>query len=325
MQRKKIVVLGTGGTIAGTAASAYDGTGYVAAQRSVEELLQALPQAGPPGLELVSEQVAQIDSKDMDSAVWRHLLQRCRHWLTQADVAGLVITHGTDTIEETAYFLHAMLDAPVPVVLTCAMRPATSLQADGPQNLLDAMALAAQPQARGVMVVCAGTIHGAREVQKVHTWQLDAFSSGEAGPLGHIVNGVVRWHRDWPAGTAEFAPRGQERALQSAPWPRVEIVLSHAGASGALVEALVSAEVAQALGMPRVQGLVVAGTGGGTVHHELEAALLRAREAGVRVVRATRCCLGQVNARPDDAIPAAGGLSPVKARIALMLELLAAG
>lgn len=324
MQRKKIMILGTGGTIAGTAASAYDSSRYVAAQRSIEDLLQALPRAGLPGVEIVSEQVAQIDSKDMDTAVWRQLLQRCRHWLAQPGVAGLVITHGTDTIEETAYFLHAVLDAPVPVVLTCAMRPATSLQADGPQNLLDAMALAAHPQARGVTVVCAGTIHGAREVQKVRTWQLDAFSSGDAGPLGYVVHGGVRQNRDWPAGVAAMGAIPLERLPQALAWPRVEIVTSHAGASGAMVDALVSAEVAQALGAPGVQGLVVAGTGGGTVHHELEAALLRAQAVGVQVRRASRCCMGQVNARADDAIPDAGGLSPVKARIALMLELLAA-
>ena len=133
-------------------------------------------------LPLVAEQVAQIDSKDMGFDIWRHLALRCAHWLAQADVAGIVITHGTDTLEETAFFLQAVLAPAKPVVLTCAMRPATALAPDGPQNVLDAVAVAAAAGARGVVVVCAGTIHGAADVAKQHTYRLDAFSSGDAGP-----------------------------------------------------------------------------------------------------------------------------------------------
>lgn len=320
MGREKIVVLGTGGTIAGTAASAHDSARYVAAQRGVDELLQGLPRDGLPALEVVSEQVAQLDSKDMTPTVWRRLLARCRHWLAQPGVAGLVITHGTDTIEETAFFLHQTLSAPVPVVFTCAMRPATSVQADGPQNLLDALALAAHPRAHGVMLVCAGVVHDARAVQKVRTWQLDPFSSGDAGPLGHVVHGQVRQLRAWPRAERLWSiPEDGELA-----WPRVEIVLSHAGATAAQVDVLASAACAQRLGVPPVRGLVVAGTGGGTVHAELEAALLRAQATGVRVWRSTRCALGQINEHAEQALPGVAGLSPVKARIALMLELLAA-
>lgn len=314
VERKKIVVLGTGGTIAGLAPDPYDSSRYRAAQRSVSDLLQALPGDGRKDLEILSEQVAQIDSKDMGVAVWQALVRRCRHWLAQPDVAGLVITHGTDTIEETAYLLHETLEARRPVVLTCAMRPANSLQADGPQNLLDALALAAHPQARGVMVVCAGVIHGARDVQKIHTWQLDAFASGDDGPIGHVVHGAVRRARDWPVSAS--APMS-DALLQSPTWPRVEIVTSHAGAGAALVDALLLPA------QPPVRGLVVAATGGGTLHHDLEAGLLRALAAGMRVVRSTRCSLGTVRPQPDQRIPDSNGLSPVKARIALMLELLA--
>ena len=154
MSGKKIVVLGTGGTIAGTAASAGDNIGYTAAQVGVEQLIAAVPPLA--GWPLASEQVAQVDSKDMDAAIWRQLAQRCAHWLAQDDVQGIVITHGTDTLEETAYFLHAVLAPAKPVVLTCAMRPATALVPDGPQNLLDAVTLARDAAWCGVQAVLGG-------------------------------------------------------------------------------------------------------------------------------------------------------------------------
>ena len=318
MQGKKIVVLGTGGTIAGTLSG--PGGAYVAAQKAVAELLAGLPLSA--AFELVSEQVAQVDSKDMDLAVWQALLRRCRHWLAQPEVQGLVITHGTDTLEETAYLLQALLAPAKPVVLTCAMRPADAIDADGPQNLLDALAVAAEPGAHGVMAVCAGRMHSAIDVQKVRTWQLDAFSSGEAGDLGQVVQGRVVLSRNWPQVPAQYAADAIEKIVNLAAWPRVEIVLSHAAASGATVDALVAPDVAARFGAPPVRGLVVAATGNGTLHQALEAALQRAAAQGVRVVRATRCTQGRVWPRPGDAWPDSQGLSPVKARLALMLELL---
>jgi len=323
VNRKKIVVLGTGGTIAGTAARATDNLGYTPAQRGVGELLAAIPDLAQFPFELLSEQVAQIDSKDMDFSIWQRLLQRCAHWLERDDVQGLVLTHGTDTLEETAYFLQAMLAPRKPVVLTCAMRPATSIGADGPQNLLDALTVAAYPGARGVVLVCAATIHSAREVQKVHTWRLDAFSSGDAGALGHVVRGTLNMSRNWPQDPPALSGDAIRTLANLPSWPRVEIVMSHAGANGAMVDALVSPEVAQRFGAAPVRGLVVAATGNGSVHHELEAALLRAQACGVRVVRATRCCNGRVLPVADQVIPDSKGLSAVKARVALMLELVA--
>ncbi len=135
-----VVVLGTGGTIAGAASEASDNVGYVAGQRSVADLLRAVPALAGAALE--TEQLAQLDSKDMTHAVWRLLALRCAHHLTRPEVVGIVITHGTDTLEETAWFLQRTLAPERPVVLVAAMRPATSLQADGPQNLLDAVAVA---------------------------------------------------------------------------------------------------------------------------------------------------------------------------------------
>ena len=190
----KIVVLGTGGTIAGKAGSAGDNIGYVAGQVGVQELLEAVPglmQAAQGPLQM--EQVAQIDSKDMEFSVWSDLATRCLRYLADDTARAIVITHGTDTLEETAWFLQSVLNATKPVVLTCAMRPATAMAPDGPQNLLDAMAVATAPGARGVLAVCAGVVHGARQVQKVHPYRVDAFSSGETGPLGWVEEGHVRW------------------------------------------------------------------------------------------------------------------------------------
>lgn len=320
---QKIVVLGTGGTIAGTAASPTDGH-YVAAQKGVAELLAGLPGALPAGFEVMSEQVAQIDSKDMDVAVWQALLRRCTHWLAQPDVQGVVVTHGTDTAEETAYLLQAVLAPTKPVVLTCAMRPATAVSADGPQNLLDALAVACHPGASGVVLVCAGQIHSALDVQKLHSWQLDAFSSGEAGAIGRVRQGRLDLWRNWPSGLVKFDSGAIENIASTSEWPRVEVLLSHGAACGATVDALVAPDVAARSGAAPVRGLVVAGTGGGTVHQALEAALRRAQDAGVRVLRSSRCALGSASARPGDAFSAVPGLTPAKARLALMLELLSA-
>jgi L-asparaginase len=316
MHRQQIVILGTGGTIAGRADSVSDNIGYTAAQLGVEELLAAIPAPAEAGM-VVTEQVAQIDSKDMSFAIWAKLAARVSHYLAQPDVQGIVITHGTDTLEETAFFLQTLLAPAKPVVLTCAMRPATALVPDGPQNLLDAVAVARHAGARGVVAVCAGVIHGAQDVQKVHTYRLDPFSSGDAGPIGYVEEGAVRQLRNWPESHAVYAQSAIKSIAKlegTTDVPRVEIVMNHAGAGGAIVHAL------QAQG---VQGLVVAGTGNGSLHHELEDALRKAQAAGVKVIRASRCLDGRVLPTPADAFPGSDGLSPVKARISLILQLLA--
>jgi L-asparaginase len=324
---KKLVVLGTGGTIAGLAATAGDNIGYTAAQLSVTQLLAAIPALAGLPCEVICEQVAQLDSKDMGYAVWQALAARVRHFLAEPDVIGIVITHGTDTLEETAYFLHAVLPAALlarkPVVLTCAMRPATALVPDGPQNLMDACAVAQAPGAAGVVVVCAGTLHSAVAVQKVHPYRLDAFSSGEAGPLGFIEENSLRLTSNWHFSHGDIEEFAILNIAVVKSWPRVEVVMNHAGASGAMVDALLlQSEVGHA---DPVRGIVVAGTGNGTVHEALAAALLRAQAAGVRVVLASRCSQGRVLPVPGGLWPDSKGLSPVKARIALMLSLLMSG
>ena len=327
MTAKKIVFLGTGGTIAGTANCNSDNVGYVAAQVGVDDLLLAVPglSEGLADLVLVTEQVAQVDSKDMSFEIWQRLAVRLVHHLSQADVKGVVITHGTDTLEETAYFLHAVLPcdqlARKPVVLTCAMRPASSKTPDGPQNILDAVSVVNAQGAHGVLVVCAGTVHGAQAVQKVHPYRLDAFSSGECGPIAFVEEGVVRLVNQWPLDPVDKVRVAIELIANTVPWPRVEIVMSYAGASGATVDGLLL-QVPSNHQFP-VAGLVVAATGNGTVHRDMASALTRAVKAGVRVVVSTRCPLGCVIAQQVQQFEDAQGLSPVKARVALILSLMA--
>jgi L-asparaginase len=309
---RTIVVLGTGGTIAGQAASPDEHVAYTSAVLPVDRLLAALP-AGEDGLVTESEQVAQVDSKDMDFAIWRRLAEAVTRHLARAEVGGIVITHGTDTLEETAYFLARVVAATKPVVLTAAMRPASARDADGPRNLADAIAVAAGAPEAGVVVVLAGQVHSARAVRKVHPTRLDAFSSGEQGALAGVQDGTVRPLRDWPQ---EAAPIGLA-ALPEEPaaWPWVEIVTGVAGADGRAVDLLVQGGVA---------GIVVAATGNGTLHRRLEQALLRARGRGVAVLRSTRCLDGALAAAEGDALAAAGDLTPVKARVELILTLLRA-
>ena len=310
-KNKKVVVLATGGTIAGWASDLNAPHHYQAGQIGVGQLLEGLKES-PHGI--VSEQLAQMDSKDADHDFWRCLAQRCDYWLAQPNVIGLVVTHGTDTLEESAYFLQAVLQPRKPVVLTCAMRAANDPHSDGPGNLQDALALAGTGNA-GVMVVCASDVHAAHEVQKVHSLRLNPFSSGDLGPIGQMKDGQFKRLRHptrvhWP----EPLPTLRD-LLEHQPWPQVHVVMSHAGNDGSVVRAM------QALDPPA--GWVVAGTGNGTLHRALQEALEQAQRQGARVVRTSRCPWGGVQSRADDVFSQAGQLTAVQARVALMLALMA--
>jgi L-asparaginase len=201
------------------------------------------------------------------------------------------------------------------------MRPATAASPDGPQNLLDALTLAAGATGSGalgvlgVLVVMGGTVHAGVDVRKLHGYRLEAFGSGDAGPVALVQDGAVRALRAWPAWPADppFAA-----ALQTDPavWPAVDIVTSHAGARAATLDALVAAGA---------RGIVLAGTGNGTVHAALRAAAQRAQAQGVRVLRATRCVAGGVVGAPADALPSAGDATPAQARVQLLLSLVSGG
>jgi L-asparaginase len=248
----------------------------------------------------------------MDHATWLQLRARLGVHLARPEVDGIVVTHGTDTLEETAYFLHRTLAAPKPVVLTAAMRPATALSADGPQNLLDAVTLARESGARGVLVAFAGKAFAGADLRKVHGYRVEAFDAGDAGVLGVIADGTLRRFRDWPDERLHPAAAVLPPADR---WPAVDLVTSHAGARGALVDALVAGGA---------RGLVIAGTGNGSLHRELLAAARRAEAAGVRVRRASRCQLGGVVGTRPGALATYGALTAPQARIELLLDLMVA-
>lgn len=322
---RKIVFLGTGGTIAGRSDVAGDNVGYRAGAVPLGDILRSVSglEEALAGRTLEAEQVAQLDSKDMTPQVWCRLVQRTVSWLEQQDVDGVVITHGTDTLEETAYFLSRVLPKELlsrkPVVMTCAMRPASARFADGPGNVLDALAVVGASGARGLTVVCAGQIHAGRYVQKVHTYRLDPFESVDTSPAGVVEEGRVRLVGGWDAAIPDGGA-SLEWVTDWAPRPaRVEILVSHSGAGGHMVRALLSDKAPEA----PLKGLIVAGTGNGTIHSDLEAALQEAAARGIEVVRVSRCMHGQI----VEASHLAGqkfrhyALPATKARIELMLEL----
>jgi L-asparaginase len=314
MSLPTIAILATGGTIAGSADDAGSAARYRAGAVPIDQLLAA----SKLGLERIAnvraEQVAQIDSKDLTFDVWEKLVARIRHWIDVEQVDGVVITHGTDTLEETAMLLHLTQHTDTPIVMTAAMRPSTSLSADGPLNLLNAVRVAANPasRGRGVLVALNQRVHAARDVQKGHTYAVEAFVSPDVGPMGYVLDTQVQFQRatQRPAqgDVLPLPPAGQ--------WPWVEVLASYAQPDARLVDALVAAGV---------KGLVIAATGAGSIHANLETALQRASSQGVHVLRSTRTGAGVVPAQPDgQGWASTGTLNPYKARVLLML-LIAAG
>jgi L-asparaginase len=307
----RVHVLATGGTIAGRAGSEVE-PGYRPGEVTVQALIAA------PHLrelaELTGEQVAQIGSQDMNDGLWLRLAARVNALFAGDQADGIVITHGTDTAEETGYFLHLTVKSDRPVVLTGAMRPATSLSADGPLNLFNAVGVAADPEARGrgAIVAINDDLHSARDVTKSNTTDVQTFISPGPGLLGTATYGRIRYFRHpTHAHTtgSEFSTNGLERL------PRVDILYAHAGMPPDLVRASTS------LG---ARGIVVAGVGNGNVSTDAAAALAEAVKAGVIVVRSTRVVSGDVgrNIEMDDdalGLVAADQLNPQKSRVLLQL------
>lgn len=318
-KEKKIVVLATGGTMAGLASDVSQPAQYQAGVVHVSDLLAGLPYPFEQthGVLLHAEQVAQIDSKDMDDAVWRALSERLLHWIEQDDVRGVVVTHGSDTLEETACFLQAVFKPAKPVVLTCAMLPANVPESDGPTNLLDALVVAMREDLHGVLTVCGGSVHAGLGVQKIQSHDLRPFVS-HAGPVGRVKEGHYVDLQPMPLDKFDWPMPSPTEVLQSAAWPRVELVINHAGANGSNVRDMMRSSHPP-------QGFVVAGTGNGTVNKSLEDALKEAQTQGVHVVRTTRCALGTVSALPGDGLPAMPNMTPAQARVSLQLGLLKRG
>ncbi|WP_029003582.1 asparaginase [Azorhizobium doebereinerae] len=304
-----IVILATGGTIAG-AADPRSGLGYNAGAISADALIASVPGISAHA-RLSAEQISAIGSQDMSEEVWLKLAARIDALDKTADVAGIVITHGTDTLEETALFLDLATRTDKPVVLVGAMRPATAVSADGPRNLLEAVMVAASPQARGrgALVVLNDTIHGARDVTKTDTVSVQTFRSPNFGPVGGVSPDRVVFYAA-PASRQSFPSKG-------GPLPQVEIVYAYAGVDARPVEA------ARAAG---ARGIVLAGVGDGNASKATIAALQAAAKAGVVVVRSSRTGAGPVlrNIELNDdelGFVAAAFYNPAKARVLLQLLL----
>jgi len=337
----KTMVLGTGGTIAGLVIDASNPSNYKASQLALTDILR---QAGISTLRLELHDVAQIDSKDMGAAVWRRLLQAVVTAQLRVDVQAIVITHGTDTLEETAFLLDLMGPWTKPVVLTCAMQPADSPTADGPANLRDALLLAHHPAFKGVAVVCAGQAHHAQHVQKIRTDQNDAFSSGLRHPLAQMHDGQWVFSEElasvsnidpWAPASGRVtsldpAPKASlpvanwqrptlETLLNTTDWPRVEWLTNHADADGDMVlDLLATGSKARR----PLRGLMVAATGAGTVSIGLEESLMKAKDAGVVVWISSRCVWGQAQFFKPRPWGQATPLNPAKAMVALRVMLL---
>jgi L-asparaginase len=313
----KIKVLATGGTIAGAQAAQSD-AGYKSGTFSVNDLIKAVPQLTNVAV-LSGEQIANIGSQTMNHEVWLKLAARCNELLAQDDVDGIVITHGTDTMEETAYFLSLVVHSDKPVVLVGSMRPATAISADGPINLYNGVALAANPEARGrgPLVVLNDTIHYAREAQKMHTTRMDTFQSPNRGIAGMMNTGKAFFYsmNTTRHGTkSEFSVDGKG----TNDLPRVDIVYSYANLGGDMIDALVA---------NGAKGIVLDGVGDGNTTDAALAALEQAAKKGVVVVRCSRTGSGVVDRNVevnDDKLGFIAGmeLSAQKARILLMLGLM---
>ena len=310
-----VVILATGGTIAGSGATSTTTVGYKPATVPVQALIDAVPELKKVAT-VQGEQVFQIASQNMTNEYWLKLAKRVNELLQQPDVDGIVVTHGTDTLEETAYFLNLVAKSAKPVVIVGAMRPSTALSADGPINLYNAVLVAGSKEAvgKGVLVCMNDQINSARDVTKTNTSTADTFKSPELGVLGYIQGDRVAFYR-LPARrhtlNSEFDISGADKL------PNVEIAYGFANVSRTTVDALAAAGV---------DGIVYAGVGDGNPSEVTEQALADARAKGILIVRSARVGNGivarnsEVNDDKRDFV-VSDTLNPQKARILLMIAL----
>jgi L-asparaginase len=312
---KNIVILGTGGTIAGTATCNTETLEYTSAAIAVTELIALLPALNKVA-NVTGEQIAQIDSADMTQELWLLLAKRINELLASNQVDGIVVTHGTDTLEETAYFLNLVIKSEKPVVVVGAMRPATAISTDGPMNLYNAVSLAASNEAfgHGVMVCLNDTINSSRDVTKTNTLLQDTFKAPELGYLGYIQRGQPYFYR---LASRKHTIHSEFDVDGLTSLPPVDIIYGYVDCKDFLVEAAVQAGV---------KGLVFAGVGNGSMSATLEKAFAKVQRKGIVVVRSTRVSNGIVtrNGAVDDDhynFVVSDTLNPQKARILLMLSL----
>ena len=312
--KPNIHILATGGTIAGTGSSA-TGTSYTAGQVAIGALLDAVPEIKDIA-NVTGEQIVRIGSQDMNDEVWLTLAKKINELLKRPDIDGIVITHGTDTMEETAYFLDLTVKCDKPVVMVGAMRPSTSMSADGPFNLYNAVVTAADKASanRGVLVVMNDTVLDGRDVTKTNTTDVATFKSVNYGPLGYIHNGKIDYQRTPARKHTSDTPFDVSKLNEL---PKVGIVYNYANASDLPAKALVDAGY---------DGIVSAGVGNGNLYKSVFDTLATAAKNGTAVVRSSRVPTGATtqDAEVDDAkygFVASGTLNPQKARVLLQLAL----
>ena len=313
-QKPVVYILATGGTIAGTGSSS-TAANYKPGDIGVEQLLAAVPELSEIAY-VKGEQVVNISSQDMTTQIWLRLANRINEILMQEEVAGVVITHGTDTQEETAYFLNLTIKSDKPVVITGSMRPSTALSADGPRNLYNAVACAVAPESKGqgVLLVMDDRILSADDVTKTHTLHVSTFQSPNYGPVGYLYGGRPIYMRN---SHKRHTLHSEFDVSALTDLPRVEIMMGYAGADDLFVHAAIQAGV---------KGIVYAGMGNGNPSTIALDALSQAAQQGIAVVRSTRVPTGpstQGNEVDDDQLGfvASWMLNPQKSRVLLMLAL----
>ncbi len=313
-QAKNVVILATGGTIAGAGDSCV-GSKYAPGKVGIDQVIKNIP-----GLDKLAdirtEQVMQIASQDFNDVTWLTIAKRVNELLAQSSVKGLVITHGTDTLEETAYFLNLVVKSKKPVVLVGAMRASTSLSSDGALNLYNAVALAASDEAygKGVLVMMNDEIYAARDVAKISTTNVSAFKSPNSGVMGSVLYGAVKFYYS-PLRAHTSQTVFDVRKAESL--PKVEIIYAYAGVDVSMIDYLIESGA---------KGIILAGVGDGNISKQGVEKLAKAAKKGVLIVRSAHLGSGLVepNVEIEDeklGFVTADNLSPQKARILAMLAL----
>src|SRR6478672_4992637 len=313
-QLPRVIILATGGTIAGAGASA-DRAGYTAGKIPIDDLIGGIPTVKKIAT-ITGEQVASVGSQDMTLDIWKKLAVRANEIFAKDEADAIVVTHGTDTQEETGYFLDLLVNSTKPVVLTGSMRPATAISADGPKNLYDAITVAIDPKSkgRGVLISFNEGIFDAREVMKLSTSFTNAFGSPNTGAVGQAYDGRVEYYL---SSDREVNPKKPIVIKADTKLPRVDIVYMYADAPSDQIDMLIG---------KKVDGIVIAGVGNGNFNKAYMEAVKRAVAAGIIVCRASRAPSGRVVLHDeinDDELGTivSDDLTPQKARILLMLGL----
>ena len=309
-----IYILATGGTIAGSGSGTLD-TSYTSGTVTVDKLIAAVPEINKIAT-IKGEQISNIGSQEMNNEVWFKLANRVNELLTSGKADGVVITHGTDTMEETAYFLNLVVKSDKPIVMVGAMRNSGSLSADGPLNIFNAVNVAMSKEAagKGVMVVMNDEIHAAREVTKTNTTAVDTFKSPNSGKIGTVFYGNVKFYMN---PTRKHTVNSAFDITKIKELPRVDIIYSHSNDNPDFVNVAVK---------NGAKGIVNAGMGNGNPFPSALEALGEAVKAGVVVVRDSRVGSGEttLNGEVDDGkygFLASDNLNAQKARVLLMLAL----